>query len=202
VTRAPRRAKQEIAQREEQIVALRLRHSPFCGDRAHPSGSTRVTPSGAFNKALRRNTDQDIQTHHWSELAELDAQQARLRTIGQSSRRRQQERACLLVLDFGSIMLIVVYMCYKRILLFILGLSLSGCVTQESVNRKAATMAYPDAVAAAAADKKECAQGDQEQCLKLQRAGDRCREMIARGDTSASGLLCQHFVDGGDISQR
>jgi hypothetical protein len=92
VTRAPRRAKQEIAQREEQIVALRLRHSPFCGDRAHPSGSTRVTTSGAFNKALRRNTDQDIQTHHWSELAELDAQQARLRTIDQATFLRLAEK--------------------------------------------------------------------------------------------------------------
>jgi hypothetical protein len=35
----------------------------------------------AYFKALRRSTDQDIQSHHRSELAELDAQQAKLWTV-------------------------------------------------------------------------------------------------------------------------
>ena len=33
------------------------------------------------SRRLRRNTDQDIQSHHRSELAELDAQQAKLWTV-------------------------------------------------------------------------------------------------------------------------
>jgi hypothetical protein len=53
--------------------------------RKSPDASNRSSRSGsvyrAFHKALRRNTDQDIQTHHCSELAELDAQQAKLWTI-------------------------------------------------------------------------------------------------------------------------
>jgi hypothetical protein len=74
-------------------------------------------------------------------------------------------------------------------------LVLSGCV-----NQMAANMAYGDVAAAAVADKKECAQGDKDQCLKFQRAQDRCREMIARGDTSAATLVCQRMVDEGVIS--
>jgi hypothetical protein len=53
-TRTPS-AKQAIARREEQIAA--------------------------FLRALHRNTAVDIQTHHRSELAELDAQQAKLWTV-------------------------------------------------------------------------------------------------------------------------
>lgn len=89
-------------------------------------------------------------------------------------------------------------MCYMNMLIFVLSvLFSSGCV-----NRMAANMAYPDLSAAAAADRKECAQGDKEQCVKLQRASDHCHELIARGGTSASALVCQHLVDNGDISQR
>jgi hypothetical protein len=74
-------AKADIARREQQIVALRLRGVPF-HEIGRVIGITRQSAFRAFHKALRRNTDQDIQTHHWSELAELDAHQARLRTIG------------------------------------------------------------------------------------------------------------------------
>jgi hypothetical protein len=64
----------------------------------------------------------------------------------------------------------------------------------------AANQVYGDVAAAAITDKKECAQGDKEQCLKVQRAQDRCREMIARGDKSASGLVCQRLAAEGVIS--
>src|ERR1700731_1652407 len=73
-------ARIDIASREEQIVALRLRHIPFAAI-ARTVGVNKSNAIRAFNKALRRNTDQDIQSHHRSELAELDAQQAKLWTV-------------------------------------------------------------------------------------------------------------------------
>src|ERR1700722_21627 len=73
-------ARLDIARREEQIVALRLRHIPFAAI-ARTVGVNKSNAIRAFNKALRRNTDQDISTHHRSELAELDAQQAKLWTV-------------------------------------------------------------------------------------------------------------------------
>jgi hypothetical protein len=78
-TRTPQ-ARIDIARREEQIVALRLRHIPFAAI-ARTVGVNKSNAIRAFNKALRRNTDQDIATHHRSELAELDAQQAKLWTV-------------------------------------------------------------------------------------------------------------------------
>jgi hypothetical protein len=77
----------------------------------------------------------------------------------------------------------------------VLALLVSGCV-----QRMAANQVYGEVAASAVADKKECAQGDKEQCLKFHRAQDRCREMIARSDTSAAGLVCQRLVDEGVIS--
>ena len=73
-------ARIDIARREEQIVALRLRHIPFAAI-ARTVGVNKSNAIRAFNKALRRNTDQDIATNHRSELAELDARQAKLWTV-------------------------------------------------------------------------------------------------------------------------
>jgi hypothetical protein len=73
-------ARQEIARREEQIVALRLRHHSFSAI-ARVVGVSKQATQKAYFKALRRNTDQDISSHHRSELAELDAQQAKLWTV-------------------------------------------------------------------------------------------------------------------------
>jgi hypothetical protein len=75
-----KQAKQEIAKREEQIVALRLRHHSFAAI-GRVVGISKQSAQRAYFKALRRNTDQDISTHHRSELAELDAQQAKLWTV-------------------------------------------------------------------------------------------------------------------------
>jgi hypothetical protein len=66
-------ARQEIARREEQIVALRLRHRSF-GAIGRVVGVSKQAAQKAYFKALHRNTDQDISTHHRSELAELDAE--------------------------------------------------------------------------------------------------------------------------------
>jgi hypothetical protein len=66
----------------------------------------------------------------------------------------------------------------------------------------AANREYEDVAAAAVADKKECAQGDKEQCAKFDHAQDRCRKMIARSDSSASGLVCQRMVAEGVISEK
>ena len=66
-------AKENIAKREQQIVALRLRHHSFTAI-GRVVGVSKQSARSAFNKALRRNTDQDIQTVHRSELAELDAE--------------------------------------------------------------------------------------------------------------------------------
>jgi hypothetical protein len=73
-TRTPG-AKQEIAKREQQIVALRLRHHSFTAI-SRVVGISRQSAQKAYLRALRRNTDQDIQTVHRSELAELDLEAA------------------------------------------------------------------------------------------------------------------------------
>jgi DNA-binding CsgD family transcriptional regulator len=78
-TRTPS-AKQAIARREEQIVALKLRHHSYSAI-ARVVGISRQSAQKAFLRALHRNTAADIQTHHRSELAELDAQQAKLWTV-------------------------------------------------------------------------------------------------------------------------
>jgi hypothetical protein len=67
------RAKVDIAKREQQIVQLRLRRIPFAAI-ARTVGVSKSVAVRGFYRALRRNTDQDIQTHHRSELAELDAE--------------------------------------------------------------------------------------------------------------------------------
>src|SRR5580704_2443262 len=74
-------ARVDIARREEQIVALRLRHIPFSAI-ARTVGVNKSNAIRAFHKALRRSTSEsDIQTHHRSELDELAIQQAKLWTV-------------------------------------------------------------------------------------------------------------------------
>jgi hypothetical protein len=68
-------AKQQIARRERQIVELRLRHHSFTAI-ARVVGITRQNAQKTFARALHRNTDQDLQTHHRSELAELEMEAA------------------------------------------------------------------------------------------------------------------------------
>jgi hypothetical protein len=68
-------AKQQIAQREQQIVALRLRHHSFAAI-GRVVGVTKQNAQKAYLRALHRNTDQDLQTHHRSELAELEMEAA------------------------------------------------------------------------------------------------------------------------------
>ena len=67
-------AKLESARREQQIVALRLRGVSFF-EIGRLLGITRQSAHRAFLKALRRNTDQDIQTHHRAELGKLDMEE-------------------------------------------------------------------------------------------------------------------------------
>ena len=74
--------------------------------------------------------------------------------------------------------------------------SLSGCA------QYAANKSYDDVAAAATADKQECAKGDQQQCEKFAKAQDHCREMIARGDKSASAIICERLANEGIISSR
>src|ERR1700720_415628 len=68
-------AKADIARREHQIVALALRGIPF-HEIGRVIGIGRVSAWKAFKKALHRQTNQDIQTHHRIELAELDMEKA------------------------------------------------------------------------------------------------------------------------------
>jgi hypothetical protein len=63
------------AGREQHIIALRLRGVPF-HEIGRVIGITRQSAFRAFHKALRRATDQDIKTHHRSELAELEMEKA------------------------------------------------------------------------------------------------------------------------------
>jgi hypothetical protein len=73
-------AKQRIAQREEQIVQLRLRRIPFSAI-ARTVGVSKGQAVRGFYRALRRNTDQDIKAHHRQELADLEMEQAKYWSI-------------------------------------------------------------------------------------------------------------------------
>src|ERR1700719_1596802 len=75
-TRTPQ-AKLEIARRENQIVELRLRNISFAAI-GRAVGVSKQAAVKAFHKALHRNTDQDISTHHRSELAKLEMEETRL----------------------------------------------------------------------------------------------------------------------------
>jgi hypothetical protein len=75
-TRTPA-AKAAIAQREEQIVALRLGGISFALI-ARRLGVNKSNAIRAFYRALRRNTDKDIQAYHRSELAEPELEQSRI----------------------------------------------------------------------------------------------------------------------------
>jgi hypothetical protein len=74
------RAKQMVAQREEQIVQLRLRRIPFSAI-ARTVGVNKSQAVRGFYRALRRNTDQDIQAHHRQEMADLEMEQAKYWSI-------------------------------------------------------------------------------------------------------------------------
>jgi hypothetical protein len=75
-TRTPQ-AKADIAKRENQIVELRLRNISFAAI-GRAVGVSKTAAINAFKKALHRNTDQDIQTHHRIELAKLEMEETRL----------------------------------------------------------------------------------------------------------------------------
>jgi hypothetical protein len=64
-TRTPQ-AKLEIARREEQIVALRLRGVPFF-EIGRVIGIGRVAAFRAFKRALHRATQDDLKSHHRAE---------------------------------------------------------------------------------------------------------------------------------------
>ena len=66
-------AKQKNAQREEQVVALRIRQHSFTAI-ARVVGLSRQNCQKAFVRALHRSTTVDIHTHHRTELAELEAE--------------------------------------------------------------------------------------------------------------------------------
>jgi len=68
-------AKVDIAKREQQIVELRLRNMSFA-EIGHTVGVSKQAAVKAFKEALRRNTDADIRTHHRSELAKLEMEEA------------------------------------------------------------------------------------------------------------------------------
>jgi hypothetical protein len=72
-TRTPQ-AKADTARREQQIVALALRGISF-HDIGRAVGVSRVSAFRVFKRALHRNTDRDIQTHHRMELAKLDMEE-------------------------------------------------------------------------------------------------------------------------------
>src|ERR1700676_5325352 len=78
-TRTPQ-ARIDIARREEQIVQLRLRRIPFSAI-ARTVGVNKSQAVRGFYGALRRNTDQDIQSYHRTELADLEMEQAKYWSI-------------------------------------------------------------------------------------------------------------------------
>jgi hypothetical protein len=68
-------AKADTARREQQIVALRLRGVSFF-EIGRVLGISRQSAHRAFHKALRRGTDEDIQTQHRGELGKLEMEEA------------------------------------------------------------------------------------------------------------------------------
>jgi hypothetical protein len=90
-----KQAKVDIAGRGEQIVALRLRHHSFAAI-GRTVGISKQAAQRAFQKALHRNTDKTIQTHHRSELAELEMEQSRLwQTLDQEKDNWKAVVSCL-----------------------------------------------------------------------------------------------------------
>ena len=71
------RARVDIAKREQQIVALKLRGIP-APEIARVIGVSIRAVHAAFKKAIHRETSQDIQTHHRIELAKLDMEEANM----------------------------------------------------------------------------------------------------------------------------
>src|SRR5712672_423633 len=71
------RAKVDIAKREQQVVALKLRGIPG-PEIARVIGISDRAVRASFKKALHRETSRDIQTHHRVELAKLDMEEANL----------------------------------------------------------------------------------------------------------------------------
>jgi hypothetical protein len=69
-------AKADIAKREQQIVELRLRNISFTAI-GRVMGISKQSAAKAFNRALYRNTDKDIQTSHRIELAKLEMEETR-----------------------------------------------------------------------------------------------------------------------------
>jgi hypothetical protein len=78
-------AKINIAKREEQIVSLRLRGLTFL-EIGRTAGVSKQAAVKAFQKALRRNTDFDIQSYHRSELAKLDLEEANVWRVMDANR--------------------------------------------------------------------------------------------------------------------
>jgi hypothetical protein len=64
----------------------------------------------------------------------------------------------------------------------------------------AADAAYPQLAASARADIVGCQRGDREQCLKLQRAQDKCQALLARRDAVTPGEVAETIMLGGTIS--
>jgi hypothetical protein len=75
-TRTPQ-AKVDIAKRENQIVELRLRNISYAAI-GRVVGVSKTAVINTFKRALHRNTNQDIQTHHRTELAKLEMEETRL----------------------------------------------------------------------------------------------------------------------------
>ena len=71
------RARADIAKREQQIVALKLRGIPT-PDIARVVGVSARAVQVAFKKAIHRETSRTIQTHHRIELAKLDMEEANM----------------------------------------------------------------------------------------------------------------------------
>jgi hypothetical protein len=92
-------AKVDIARREEQIVALRLRGISFAVI-GRTVGISKQAAQLAFQKALHRNTDKTIQIHHRSELAELEMEQSRLwQTLDQEKDNWKAVVACMAAIN-------------------------------------------------------------------------------------------------------
>src|ERR1700730_15917553 len=89
------RAKVDIAKREQQIVALKLRGIPT-PDIARVVGVSRQGVNKAFKKALRRQTDDALDAWHRTELGKLAMEETnvwRALEIAENKNKRKAESA-------------------------------------------------------------------------------------------------------------
>jgi len=84
-------AKVEIGRREQQVVELKLRGYSYA-EIGRVVGVSKQACEKLFKRALHRNTDADIQTHHRIELAKLELEELEIWKILDRPENKEQDK--------------------------------------------------------------------------------------------------------------